>query len=124
VIAWLLSSWMGQLAFAVFAIWFARGVWKATMRPRLTYVSHSEVKGHGWFITVRRQELIPPWRTIEETWLTDSLSVSNSTLTRVGDGKVLYDFGPLSRSLLQLIVVARARDAETEQILKPEARPN
>lgn len=124
MIAWLMTNWMTQLATVVFAIWFARGVWKATMRPRLTYVSHQEVKGHGWFLTVRRQQLLPPFLRVEETWHLTSLDHYYSTTTRVSDGHVLTDRTDLEKSLCRLVAIAKARDAETDELLKQEARPN
>lgn len=123
MIAWLMTNWMTQLATIAFATWFARGVWKATMRPRLTYVSHSKVEGHGWFLTVRRQHLLPPFMCVEETWHLHDLS-GYGTTARVSDGHELTDRTDLRHSLANLVLAARARDAETDELLKQEARPN
>lgn len=131
MIAWLMTNWLTQIATVAFAIWFARGVWKATMRPRLTYVSHQEVKGHGTLLTVKRQELLPPWRMLEETWLLPGKSYYDQTAIRESDGsKIWWDrvltigSSNLCHQLYGLHAIKLARDAETDELLKQEARPN
>jgi hypothetical protein len=61
-------SWATMVAAAVAAVWFLRGLWVATQRPRLSYRSH-ELTTAGVFITVDRQQLLPPWLNRRETWL-------------------------------------------------------
>jgi hypothetical protein len=129
VIAWLLSSWIGQLAAVVFAAWFLRGLWKATMRPRLTYISSSfarkEHERREYLVSVKRQELLPPWRTLEETWLVVIAPKGTADwCAREGDGKFLPQNDKLSVRLRALVRLAKARESETEELLKAERRPN
>jgi predicted methyltransferase len=46
-----------------------------------------------------------------------------STTTRVSDGHVLTDRTDLEKSLCRLVAIAKARDAETDELLKQEASP-
>jgi hypothetical protein len=121
MISWLLTNWITQSLWLLAAIWFANGLRKAVMRPRVTYVTHSNLQGHGTLLTVKRQELLPPWRTLDETWLLVS-SRDNKTATRESDGKSLEDGwldtigSPLTRRFHALVAVHEARAKETETL--------
>lgn len=131
MIDWLLFGLPGQIALCVFAAWFGWGVWKAVMRPRLVYISHVELKhGKGKLLTVKRQQLLPPWLVKEETWL---LAPYGKAATREGDGESVADGGyshnsrqaGLARALHGVWEVAVARSAETDELLRDEkARAN
>lgn len=105
------------------AIWFANGLRKALLNPRIKYVSHTPAAKHGKLVTLRRQELLPPWRLLDETWLVDE-----DRAIRDGDGQTVfppgrYDAFTLPSEMLflkmrgQLRMIA-ARDAETEELSK------
>jgi hypothetical protein len=119
MISWLLTNWLTQILCVLAALWFANGLRKAIMRPRVTHVTHSEVEGHGTLLTVKRQELLPPWRTLDETWLL----VGRYSATREKDGKSL-DGDPftltggshLQQNLHGLLAVQEARAKETETL--------
>lgn len=125
MIGWILSSWIGQVAFVVFAIWFARGLWKAAMRPRLTLVDVGErLDHHGTFVTVNRLEYLPPWRTFKgEVWL-----LYSDYALRESDGLKVDGYSTMWSGVVQelraLVEVRRARDFETEKLTKDERRPN
>jgi hypothetical protein len=123
MLAWLLTSWPSQIAVVVFAVWFLRGLWVATQRPRLKYVSHSDVEHRNWLVTVERQQLLPPWTKVTETWLVTE-EYDGATAVREGDGyRVAHrDRVSLARELLGVVCVARARDKETERLTKEESR--
>jgi hypothetical protein len=115
--------WVGA---AIFAIWFLRGVWVATARPRLQVVTHHKLASGGRLLTVRRQQLLPPWLVKEETWmlLHNPCGGYDFTATR-GDGVVVQWDRHLSalpwslcRSLHAACDVAEARAAETEELSK------
>lgn len=126
MIAWLLlTNWASQIAWVIFGAWFLNGLRKAIMRPRVTYVAHVAVNDHGTLVTVRRQELIPPWRTLDEVWLLGVYGGGKSAI-RESDGKCLMDGdrddigSPLARRLHALVRVQKARAKETENVLKDE----
>lgn len=131
VVAWLLFGWPGQIALCVFAAWFAWGAWKAVMRPRLTYISHTalerkdSVYGKA-LLTVKRQQLLPPFLAKEETWLIDP----PHECIREHDGEAVNCGGygnrkALAACLIGCLKVARARQQETDELLKDEkARVN
>jgi hypothetical protein len=118
MIAWLLTGPPGQIVALVFAGWFLNGLRKAVMKPRLTYASHQFVPHQGYFLTVKRQELLPPWRTLDETWFLDKPSPSKKTTacTRESDGWTLPNCS-LDTVLIHLLLVKLARDAETERLV-------
>jgi hypothetical protein len=130
VIAWLMTNWVTQLVWVVFAAWFARGVWKATMRPRLTYVEHSEVtKGErATILTVKRIQRLPPWRTLKETWVLIGKFGYYDCAIRESDGLRVSTnndvWGGVVQQLYGMREVLRVREAETEQLSAPERRPN
>jgi hypothetical protein len=121
MIAWLLTSWIGQIAAVVFAAWFLHGLWKATMRPRVTLVSYTELKERTQcLLAVRRNELLPPWRTLEETWL---LEVRSWYCVRESDGRrITSGNSGLAESLHGLWDFAQARAAETDELIADEKR--
>ncbi len=115
MISWLLTNWITQILWLLAAIWFANGLRKAVMRPRVTYVTHSEIDGHGTLLTVKRQELLPPWRTLEEVWLLEG--APKRACTRELDGLELrYKHSDLAERLFGLLTVQEARAKETETL--------
>ena len=123
MISWLLTNWLTQILWLLAGLWFANGLRKAIMRPRVTYVTHSKVDGHGVLLTVRRQQLLPPWLTVEETWL---LSVGGHFCTRERDGRTIQnskwsmdDSGHgLAPRLFGLLEVQEVRAKELETLSK------
>jgi hypothetical protein len=109
--------WLARIAGSAFAIWFLRGLWVASQRPRLTYRSHEVVKA-GMFITVDRQQLVPPWLSERETWLVHSFGPP----TREGDGyQARDDYGnctSLGHRIKALKVTIEARDEQLREISK------
>lgn len=87
--AWLLTNPISYLCYLAAFLWFANGLRKAVFKPRVTYVSHQEVSGGGYLLTVKRQQLLPPWLAVQETWLLTSLSRALGRAFRESDGKVL-----------------------------------
>jgi hypothetical protein len=106
VIGWLVFGWPGQVALVVFTAWFLNGLRKVFFKPRLVYVEHQRVT-EGSIVSVRRQELWPPWRVLDERWLVNSSQGSS----RLGDGAFVSTRHDLCRALVALII---AHDAEQE----------
>lgn len=130
MIAWLLFGLPGQIAAFGFATWLLWGVWKATMRPRLVYVSHTKLDKDRTFckslLTVRRQQLLPPFLVKEETWLIDP----PHDCIRENDGEAVNagchgHRRALAGCLLGCLKVAEARQKETEELMADQkARAN
>jgi hypothetical protein len=119
VTAWLLSfGWNWVLIPA--AAWFARGVYIAWTRPWLKCVSVSKLKGDRALVTVMRQERLPPWRRIEETWYVgtrqDMWGDRTARAHREGDGVAAST--ELSAAISGIVLVAIAREQETEELAK------
>ena len=113
--AFLLSFGWNWLLVPV-ALWFLRGVWRACLLPRVKYLSHTNVPRHGVMIRLRRQERLPPFRSLDETRL-----LAGATAVRDSDGYTCRehgDDGTLYRYLKGLRVISDARDAETEELVK------
>jgi hypothetical protein len=114
--------WLTKLAVGIFAAWFLRGVYAAVCRPRLTYRSHELLKDKRMFITVDRQEVLPPWRSLRETWLV----ARHGRLTfpsREGDGRVAKDstydvLSPLGKRLEALQETIEAREEQLKEMSK------
>jgi hypothetical protein len=134
VIGWLLTSWPGQIAIVLFAAWFLRGLWKATMRPRVKLVSWSRLdrgkySKSEYLVTVVRNELLPPWRTLEEAWLVGETH-RGPCATRESDGRKIEQGitfpSPLALNLKGLCEVAEAREQETADLIAddPRKRPS
>jgi len=112
------------VALAIFAAWFAWGLLRAIKNPRVKYVSHATLSGNlrgKSLLTVRRQQLLPPWLIREETWLVDDHGA-----IREGDGAqaltpdlsaVFVNGGWLFLHLIGCLRVAEAREQETEEVL-------
>jgi hypothetical protein len=119
MISWLLTNWLTQTLWVLAALWFVNGLRKAILKPRVTYVTHSKVEGHGSLLTVRRQQLLPPWLTVEETWL---VGAHGNWATRESDGRRLSsacsedDGHGLLTKLEGLLTVQAARAKETETL--------
>jgi hypothetical protein len=84
MIAWILTNWITQIAVLAFCVWFLNGLRKALLNPSLQYVSHINVGERGALIKIQRQQLLPPWRTLDESWL-----LRSDCATREGDGRTL-----------------------------------
>ena len=140
---WILSfGW--NWALVPVAIWFARGIWVAYLRPELKYLSHTSFtkkvdfisdeerennarypslypKRPGGYdvsfslITIKRQELLPPWRLLDETWLL-SVAPTGATIAYLeGDGWQHYAIG---KKLSGMMLVVQARAQELEDLSK------
>lgn len=123
--SWAISFGLNWLLIPV-GIWFALGLRRALRNPRIQYVDHSEV-GNNHLITIRRQEWLPPWRNLTETWHVINYSYHYDTiLTREGDGLIysnasVLDFGLFHR-IRGALRVGIARRKETEGMLREEPR--
>lgn len=99
-------------------IWFLNGARKALLKPRVRYLSHSDVSSRGSLVTVERQELLPPWRTLIETYLVRS----GHYPVRESDGHICCNFDgdtdSLGRRLEGILQVAKFRQIETEELSK------
>ena len=119
--AWILSfGWNWALVPVV--AWFIHGVWKALYRPRVKLLDYVQVPGtksrnsYGdevweYLVTLNRQQLLPPWRNLQETWL-----VRARDCVREGDGRCESDF--LAATIRGALSVAIARAKETEELVK------
>lgn len=123
MIPYLLASWFGQLAMALFGLWFLNGLRKAIWKPRVTYVSHRAVPKAGTLLTVKRQQLMPPWMLVEETWLLDR-GIHYNHATRESDGRSISDNSngsiwdyTLVDSLSGVLVMRLAREAADKVIV-------
>jgi hypothetical protein len=100
------------------AIWFARGVYNALTRPRIQFLTYTHVSGHGWLCTVRRQELLPPWRLLTESYLVPS---NGRPVSRESDGHSCSSYGSddeLGSRIKLALNAALARASETEELSK------
>jgi hypothetical protein len=68
IIWWFFTNYGMQLLYLGGGLWLLNGLRKAVFKPRLQYVSHQAIKGDGHMVTLKRQQLLPPWMTVEETW--------------------------------------------------------
>ncbi len=123
MISWLFTNWATQLAAVVFAVWFLRGMWIAVIgNPRLRYISHSRIESKkGDFLTVSRQQLIPPWLRVQEVWwVPDNRNAYHCV--REGDGFRAHGSGSLELGLHSLVMLADMRQAETDELLKTDGK--
>jgi hypothetical protein len=104
------------------AIWLLRGLWVATQRPRVWYLHHSKAGRLGRLVTVRRQQLLPPWLQVTETWFVPN---DGTFMKREGDGKAAmtrvygHDYESELGSLIRgALTVGEARAAELEELAK------
>lgn len=108
------------------AVWFARGLWVATQRPLLKLVSVSKVSDTAKLVTVKRQQLAPPWMLLDEVYLLRQKirdprykyleEYLEPAAFRESDGsKADKD---LTLCLVGLCAVQEAREAETEELSK------
>lgn len=111
------------------AIWFLNGLRKALVNPRLQV--HTMTKaGKFYFLDVTRQQLLPPWQQKRETWLLHDHpeyggGEQHGQATREGDGRTVPYVASasilssmLGEALFGALRVAKARDAETEELSK------
>lgn|SRR5512138_3967207 len=127
MLTWLLSNNLTQLLYLAAAIYVANGLRKSLLKPRVRYLEHTDVEGHGTLVKIKRQELLPPWRTLEETWLV--FPYAEKACVREGDGYVALEFcssyteDGLSRRIKGCLGAARVRakaTAEAERKLTEE----
>lgn len=109
MIPWLFTNWLSQLAALVAAVWLLNGLRKAVFKPRVTYVSHIPVPGDGYMLTVKRQQLLPPWLTVTETWRLTSLDHYGCRATRESDCSLLTSMDLLDELRPRLIAVMDMR---------------
>lgn len=102
------------------AVWFTRGVYVAWVRPRIKLLSASKAGKEGTLLTVQRQEMLPPWRLMSETWLIgsrrDHWGDRTTLCYREGDGRVASE--SLTAHLNGALAVAEARERETGELAK------
>jgi hypothetical protein len=127
--AWALSFGWNWLLVPV-AIWFVNGLRKAALNPRIRLHSFTRA-GKGHLVEVTRQELLPPWRQLRETWFLHEhpqykANPYDGQATREGDGRTcscvpgyMSLSSCLGEALFGALRVAKARDAETEELAKP-----
>lgn len=125
--AWALSFGWNWMLVPV-AIWFLNGLRKALLNPRIRL--HAMTKaGNGHLVVVTRQELLPPWRQLRETWFLTKHphygSPQDGGAYREGDGRFeghvpgYWTLGStLGSALFGAMLVAKAREAETEELSK------
>jgi hypothetical protein len=111
-----------------FLVWFVRGVCVAYLRPRLKYRLHSKTKS-GYLLSVTRQELLPPWRALDETYLVPEIE----TISREGDGWVpprdTYHpndprfWSAYEKRIRGCLAAAIARDEETDDLVSGLGKP-
>lgn len=80
---WVLSFGWNWLLVPVL-VWFLNGLRKATLNQRTRLVSAHEAGG-VLRLEIDRQEMLPPWRTVRETWITSKLEM-HEAWTRLSDG--------------------------------------
>lgn len=102
------------------AVWFLRSLYVVMQRPRIRYLAHTKAQRGRYFLTVERQQRLPPWLAVKETWLVDPSG--KAICTREVDGKCEGGFDArhsfLGDRLISCLNIALARDAETEELLK------
>lgn len=102
------------------AAWFLRGVYVAWTRPRIRLLTASKAGKEGVLLTVERQEMLPPWRRLSETWLIgvrrDHWGDRTTVCYREGDGRKAGE--DLAAHLNGALSVAEARERETEELSK------
>ena len=115
----MLTEWLLKLSwnylFIPVGVWFLRGVWVASTRPRIKYVEHTVLSEQLTLFRVVRQERLPPWRALEETWLLDT---RYGRATRESDGKMVDRSNDMYRSLFGHEEMQRAKAQEIEQLTK------
>jgi|SRR6478609_1187354 len=112
-------------AAAVFLVYYIRRYW---MSPWATYISHSETRRNGVFLTVRHVAWYPPFLSYDETYHqahredynTRTINWSNSRTGTIPLGCPKYSYDDQSchqRQLSCMLKSAQARSAEIEEIL-------
>lgn len=126
--AWALSFGWNWLLAPV-AVWFLNGLRKAFLNPRIKLHLVTKTVG-GHFVEVTRQQLLPPWKQLRETWFVTghpeyTLNRRDRMAIREGDGRTApYVPGymtlssSLGAALCGALQVALARESETEELSK------
>lgn len=121
IIWWFFTNYGMQLVYIGAGLWFANGVRKAIWRPRFKLFSYSATKA-GTFVEIERQELLPPWRALKETWMRhefkDRYGQTEFYYSRESDGGTLDDRH--DRTIERMLKARQAREKETEELLKEE----
>ena len=118
VIWWFFTNYATQTAYVIGGLWVVNGLRKAVLKPRVQYLEHSEIKHHGSLVKIKRQELLPPWRTLEETWLVPYVT---GVCVREGDGRSglacgsTYEESSLSERIKACLKIAQIRKLEAEE---------
>jgi hypothetical protein len=121
VTSWAISFGWNWLLIPV-AVWFAFGLRRALKNPRIKYLDHVEV-GSNHIISIRRQQWLPPWQQVDESWhVMQYEDHYHTVLTREGDGLIysnesVSDFGLFHR-IRGALRVGIARRKETEELVK------
>lgn len=104
------------IAGAAFAVYYFRRYW---LTPWGIYVSHTETKSGGVFMTVRHVRWYPPFLNFERVYHRDG----GFRWVEEGTGYEPPNGGELARNhqskLEAMIRTARARQSETEEMLRP-----
>lgn len=98
-------------------IWLLNGLRKALLHPWIRFLDFSETS-LGVLVTVVRQEHLPPWRQLTETYLLPP--EKDAFVTREVDGYVCSYEGKhsaLGRRLRAAFRVAKARKMETDGLV-------
>ncbi len=117
--SWLISFGWNWLLVPV-AIWFLSRLYAVLLNPRIKYVTHSKATGSKYFLTVNRQNRLPPWLNVQETWLV--CLYGSDPCCREHDGKAergidgIHSF--LGDRLIGCLKVAIAREEELERLSK------
>lgn len=123
IIWWFFTNWIAQVVYLLAGLWFLNGLRKVFFKPRIKIVSFTRTKA-GEFVDVERQQLAPPWLTLKEVWWRGE---TYDDFVRETDGLPgdAARFGPdvdLSKMIASALRVKKAREIETEELLKEEAR--
>jgi hypothetical protein len=111
-----MTWWLTKVGALVFAIWFLRGLWVATQRPRLKVLSHEDLGKDGIFVTVMRQQLLPPWLSVRETWLVPD-SRENCPM-RESDGLTVQPNEGLGLKLHSAVHAAQVREKQMKDMMR------
>lgn len=117
--AWVSSFGWNWLLVPV-AAWFLNGLRKAALKPRVRLLSYSKAGGvHR--LEVERQELLPPWRTLKEVWISTNPNVHEPWRRAVDgwrpcSGYSSWQHAPQDR-FDSLVVLADAEKRHTDAVL-------
>lgn len=124
VVAWvvMLTPSLWKFAAAAAGLWFGRGIYIAYTRPRLRLIDARKVTEHEVVLMVKRQELLPPWRLLEETWATYDAEGPMSIRVAIREDGWLQQGGDqyhatgLGKQLCNLSRISRTKQADLEKL--------